>query len=89
MSCNDPDSLSTFEEENDKRTYFGGLPKMLVIVLGVAMFAHVLLIKVSLIGTQKSQTSEFTSESELTFGIRDIENLVEMKFFANMTTESV
>lgn len=41
------------------------------------------------LGNQKSQESEFTSNQVLSYKIENLYDLVELKFFANMTTKTV
>jgi hypothetical protein len=44
---------------------------------------------VTKLGNQKSQESEFTSNQVLSYKIENLYDLVELKFFANMTTKTV
>jgi hypothetical protein len=41
------------------------------------------------VGTLKSQSSEFSNPSFINFSVSDLENLLEVKFFSNVTTSSI
>lgn len=41
------------------------------------------------VGKQKSQQSDFASNSVLSYPVESLYDLVELKFFANMTTKTV
>jgi hypothetical protein len=89
LASKDADELAIFETENDKKSKMGLVFKILGAVAVLALGGSIIYSNLSLIGTQKSQKSEFSSNNVLTYPMDHLAGLVELKLYANMTTKSV
>lgn len=89
LKCQDEDKLDIFEPENDDRSWTRHFKVIFIGFVVISLILSIILNSVSKIGTQKSQSSEFSNPSSLTFKLSDIDNLVHVKFFANVTTKEI
>lgn len=78
-----------YEPENDDRSLTRFFKHVIIGLVVIGLMTSIILSSVSKIGTQKSQSSEFSNPDTITFKMKDINNFVHVKFFANISTEEV
>ena len=81
--------LEVFEPENDMRHWTRHIKYFILALIFLFIILKIVFDSLDQIGTLKSQSSDFSNPSQLEFKLTDIDNLLEMKFFVNMSTESV
>ena len=89
MASQDDKKLEKFEPENDNRGWTRNLGHMVFVTTVSILIINVIVSSVNQIGTQKSQSSTFSSPSQIIFSLSDLENLLAVKMFANMSTYPV
>lgn len=62
---------------------------MIIYTGALYLLVELLVTSINKVGTQKSQSSEFSRPDSIDFGLLDFQNMLEMKFFANMSTVSI
>ena len=65
----DADSLEPFETENDERHWSRHIQKVVMGIVALTLGIQIIYSNLSLIGTQKSQQSDFASNQELVYPI--------------------
>jgi len=89
MSSQNEKKLEKFEPENENKSWKRHVKPVLIGTVALAVLIEVILRSVAQVGTLKSQSSEFSTPSFINFSANDLENLLEMKFFANASSSSV
>ena len=89
MTSKNEKNLEKFEPENDNRSWTRHLKPIFIMCVIVAVILQIILVSVQKVGTLKSQSSEFSNPSFIEFSAKDLENLLEVKFFTNVSTASV
>ena len=82
------DTLEPFEIEMD-RHWTRHIKKVLMALVVIVIGYNIITSNLSLIGTEKSQKSDFSSNQELSYPIDQLYDLVELNFFANMSSKTV
>ena len=60
-----------------------------MIILGLSILAQIIITSVGQLGNLKSQSSDIKNPSFIEYSLEDLESLLEMKFFANVSTSSI
>lgn len=89
MQSQDDKKLEKFEPENDNRGWTRNLGHFIFVATVSILIINVIVSSVNQIGTQKTQSSTFSSPSQIVFSLEDLENLLEVKMFANMSTQPI
>ena len=89
MGCSDESKLEPFELQNDKKSQSKHFIDLVIYCVSVVLVTNLLMSSFNQIGSQKSQSSSFSTPSTIQFSLEDLENLLEMKLFSNMSTEAI
>lgn len=89
MQSVDDKKLEKFEPENDDRHWTRHTKDLILGIIFLVVLVKILVDSLGQIGSLKSQSSDFSNPSSIDFTLGDIDNLLEMKFFVNMSSASV
>ena len=89
LDCSNEKTLEQFEKENDQRSWTRYIKEMIIYTGALYLLVELLVTSVNKVGTQKSQSSEYSRPNSIDFDLVDFQNMLEMKFFANMSTVSI
>ena len=89
LDCSNEKTLEQFEKENDRRSWTRYIKEMIIYTGALYLLVELLVTSINKVGTQKSQSSEFSNPDSIDFGLLDFQNMLEMKFFANMSTVTI
>jgi len=88
MQTIDETKLELFEEER-RLSWTAYVKPMVLGLVFLAVVANVLASSIAQIGELKSQHTTYASAPAIDFRMKDMGNMLGVKFFANMTTSSV
>lgn len=90
LASKDADTLDAFEAENDdEKTWTQYIQKGIMVTVAFVVLMNILISNLSLIGTEKSNSTDFSIKEVLTYPTDQLYDLVELNLFVNMSSESV
>lgn len=89
LDCKDESLLKDFEPENDTDNLSKLIKPFLIGCVALGILTQIILKSLGQIGEQKSQTSEITNPTEFQIERYEMDDLLNINFFVNISTEGI